>query len=98
MDDERNIVCRSEEVTVGEVLQAIENGARDIDAVKRLTRAGMGLCQGRTCSVLVRQLLKWKLNLPDAELPSATTRPPVRLVPSQAFLEAKEQLERSGEA
>ncbi len=97
MDDERNIVCRCEEVTVGEVLQAIENGARDLDAVKRLTRAGMGLCQGRTCSVLVRQLLKWKLALPDAELPSATTRPPVRLVPSRAFLEARERLERPEE-
>ena len=97
MDDERNILCRCEEVTVGEVLRAIESGARDIDAIKRMTRAGMGLCQGRTCSVLVRYLLKWKLNRPDSELPPATTRPPVRLIPSRAFLEAKESLERSGE-
>ncbi len=94
MDDERTILCRCEEITVGEVLKAIEQGARDIDAVKRMTRAGMGLCQGRTCSVLVRYLLKWKLNRADQELPPATTRPPVRLIPSRAFLEALERLDR----
>jgi NAD(P)H-nitrite reductase large subunit len=94
MDDENTIVCRCEEITVGEVLQAIRQGARDLDAVKRMTRAGMGLCQGRTCSVLVRHLVKWKTGKSDSELPAATMRPPVRLIPSRAFLEAKELLEK----
>jgi NAD(P)H-nitrite reductase large subunit len=94
MDDEDVVVCRCEEITVGEILEAIRNGARDLDAVKRMTRAGMGLCQGRTCSVLVRHLLKWKTGQEDGALPPATTRPPVRLVPSRAFLEAKELMEK----
>jgi NAD(P)H-nitrite reductase large subunit len=94
MDDENEIVCRCEEITVGEVLQAIRDGARDLDAVKRMTRAGMGLCQGRTCSVLVRHLLKWKTGRPDEELPPVTTRPPVRLIPSRPFQAAKEALDR----
>ena len=51
------IVCRCEEVTVGEIKEAIREGARDIVGVKRRTRAGMGLCQGRTCEKLVQQLL-----------------------------------------
>ena len=94
MNDDEVVVCRCEEITVGEVLEAIRQGARDLDAVKRMTRAGMGLCQGRTCSVLVRHLLKWKTGKDDNELPTATTRPPLRLIPSRAFLEAKEMLEK----
>ena len=54
-------ICRREEITEEEVLKAIERGARDIDGVKRLTRAGMGLCQGKTCSVLVRNILSREL-------------------------------------
>ena len=50
-------ICRCEEITEGEVLKAIERGARDIDGVKRLTRAGMGLCQGKTCGRLVMGIL-----------------------------------------
>jgi NAD(P)H-nitrite reductase large subunit len=92
-----DIVCRCEEITREEILHAITMGADSLDAVKRMTRAGMGLCQGRTCSVTVRNLLKWKLNKKDEELPGATTRPPLRLIPSRAFLEAKELFERSRE-
>ena len=42
------IVCRCETITEGEILDAIHApaGARDVDGVKRRTRAGMGRCQG----------------------------------------------------
>lgn len=93
MVNDDDIICRCEEITRGEILRAIEMGADSVDAVKRMTRAGMGLCQGRTCSVTVRNLLKWKLNRKDEELPGATTRPPLRLIPSKAFLEARQAFE-----
>jgi NAD(P)H-nitrite reductase large subunit len=89
--DDEIIVCRCEEVLRKEILHAMEKGARDLDAVKRMTRAGMGMCQGRTCSELIRTMLNDTLHISKDKLPSATTRPPVRLVPSQAFLEAKER-------
>ena len=40
------IVCRCETITEGEILDAIHApaGARDVDGVKRRTRAGMGRC------------------------------------------------------
>jgi NAD(P)H-nitrite reductase large subunit len=85
------VVCRCEEVLREEILEAIKSGARDLDSVKRMTRAGMGMCQGRTCSVLIRNMLHEALQLPKGELPSVTVRPPVRLIPSRAFLEAKEE-------
>jgi D-hydroxyproline dehydrogenase subunit alpha len=43
------IICRCEEVTHSEILQAFELGARDVRTVKLLSRAGMGWCQGRIC-------------------------------------------------
>jgi NAD(P)H-nitrite reductase large subunit len=71
-------VCRCEEVTVGEVRQAISDGAIDVVGVKRRTRAGMGLCQGRTCERLVQQILAQELGKSPAEVGSSSVRPPVR--------------------
>jgi NAD(P)H-nitrite reductase large subunit len=89
VNDEEVIVCRCEEVLRKEILNAIRHGARDLDAVKRMTRAGMGMCQGKTCSVLIRNILNEAIHVPKSELLSVTVRPPIRLVPSKAFLEAK---------
>ena len=43
------IVCRCEEIAVGDLRAAQEQGAGDIGALKRATRVGMGCCQGRYC-------------------------------------------------
>ena len=40
------VICRCCTVTQGEIVEAIHRGARDVDAVKRRTMAGMGRCQG----------------------------------------------------
>lgn len=72
------LVCRCEEVTVGEIKQAIREGARDITGVKRRTRAGMGLCQGRTCEKLVQQILCQELHESADCVGYASPRPPVR--------------------
>jgi len=72
------IICRCEEVTEEEVRQAIRDGARDVDAVKRMTRAGMGLCQGHTCYKLVAQIIGEMTGRPMHEVIPATLRPPLR--------------------
>ncbi len=92
MNNDDIIVCRCEEINLGEIKRAIRLGARDLDAVKRITRAGMGLCQGGTCALLIRRILRAELNIAKESLPPVTTRPPVRLIPSRAFLEAKERI------
>jgi NAD(P)H-nitrite reductase large subunit len=74
------IVCRCEEVTVADIKQAIREGARDVVGVKRRVRAGMGLCQGRTCAKLVQQILCTELNLKPDQTGSSSARPPVRPV------------------
>ena len=72
------IVCRCEEITLGEIREAIKNGAKTVTEVKRRTRAGMGLCQGRSCETIVQRLLCEELNLSPEEVQPATDRAPVR--------------------
>lgn len=76
--DDDMLVCRCEEVTLGEIKEAIRQGARDVTGVKRRVRAGMGLCQGRTCEKLVQQILCQELGITPKETGSSTARPPVR--------------------
>ena len=78
--DKDLIICRCEEVTESEIKQAIKSGARTITGIKRRTRACMGLCQGRTCQILVRRLLAKEINQKPSELKPFTTRPPVRAI------------------
>lgn len=48
--DAETVVCRCEEVTLGAITAAREElGAQDPRSLKGVTRAGMGMCQGRIC-------------------------------------------------
>ena len=64
------IVCRCETVTEGEIRDAIRGpaGARDVDGVKRRTRAGMGRCQGGFCGSKVVEILADELNCDISEI------------------------------
>ncbi|WP_369294201.1 (2Fe-2S)-binding protein, partial [Klebsiella pneumoniae] len=48
MDDD-TIICRCEDITWGEINKQLDKGYTTLDEIKRLTRAGMGPCQGKTC-------------------------------------------------
>lgn len=78
--DDDMIVCRCEEITLGEIREAIRMGARDVTGVKRRSRAGMGLCQGRTCEALVQQILRQELGQKPEESGMSTPRTPQRPV------------------
>ena len=80
-------LCRCEEITEFEVLGAIRAGATTLDDVKRRTRAGMGLCQGKTCQRMVASLLARELGCSPGEIPPPSARPPTRPLPLAAFVE-----------
>lgn len=80
-----NIICRCEEISEGEIVDAIHStiGARTLDGVKRRTRAGMGRCQSGFCSPRVMELLCRELGLsldevrkngPDSQIVLEKTR------------------------
>lgn len=52
------IVCLCEDVSKGEILEAIKRGAVTVDGVKRRTGTGMGRCQGSRCSQKIERLIK----------------------------------------
>ena len=64
------IICRCEQVTEGEIIDAIRRplGARSLDGVKRRTRAGMGRCQAGFCSPRVMEILARELGVSQAEI------------------------------
>jgi NAD(P)H-nitrite reductase large subunit len=72
------LVCRCEELTEDEIRQAIREGCTTLTAIKRRTRAGMGLCQGRTCQRLILAILAQETGQDVAELVPDTSRFPVR--------------------
>ncbi len=68
--DYGHLVCRCEQVTKAEVLAAMRGpiGVRDIDAIKRRTRAGMGRCQGGFCLMRIPEIIAQELNIPLNEV------------------------------
>ena len=78
MTDDDVVICRCEEVTKGEIRRAIKAGAITSQAVKRFTRAGMGLCQGRTCRRLIAQIIAQETGQSIADILPSTYRPPTR--------------------
>ena len=54
-----HVICRCETVTEGEILEAIRTNPkpRDVDGIKRRTRASMGRCQGGFCTPYIIDLL-----------------------------------------
>ncbi|WP_343346135.1 NAD(P)/FAD-dependent oxidoreductase [Terrisporobacter petrolearius] len=70
--DERykNIICRCENITEGEIVDAINRpcGAKTVDGVKRRVRPGMGRCQGGFCGPKVVEILARELNITPQEV------------------------------
>jgi NAD(P)H-nitrite reductase large subunit len=69
----QSIVCRCEDISEENVIQAIEEGYTDIEEL----RIGMGPCQGRVCIQLVTRILERKTGKKIAKIQLPTVRPPL---------------------
>lgn len=85
MKEEEVLICRCQEVTEQEILDAIHDGATTVDGVKRRTRACMGLCQGKTCGRLVQRIVAQETGKDPAEVLPQKSRMPVRPVKISVF-------------
>lgn len=86
---DETIICRCEEVTLGQIRAAVADGVRSANELKGLTRTGMGNCQGRICGELAARYLAREAR-PDAEGDESvaleavgmfTARPPIHPLP-----------------
>lgn len=76
--DDDMIICRCEEISKGEIRQAIHDGMFTLTEIRRFLRAGMGLCQGQTCSRLVKGMIARELGISPLEVEPAVARAPMR--------------------
>lgn len=83
--DKDVIICRCEEVSLQEIEEAIAEGAVTIAEVKRITRAGMGLCQGEICRQSIAKLISKHTGRALKDILPPTFRPPVRVVKLKAL-------------
>ena len=74
--DAETIICRCEDITREMILACISDGYETLDEIKRVTRAGMGPCQGRTCRNLIASELSRAYEIPVEEIHMTTFRPP----------------------
>jgi len=89
-DDRDLLVCRCEEITLGEIRAAIDEGITTPNGLKRRLRIGMGLCQGRTCRLLLTRVLAERLGVKPEDVTPATFRPPVRPVRLAALADERD--------
>ena len=75
------VICRCEEVTLGQIEQALAEKMTSAGAIKRRTRLGMGRCQGRYCAPVLEALLAERLGTERGEFTGFAPRVPVKPVP-----------------
>lgn len=65
-----SIVCRCEQISEGEIVEAIRRpvGAVSLDGIKRRVRAGMGRCQAGFCTPRLLEILSRELHRPMEEI------------------------------
>lgn len=62
------IVCRCENVSEAEIVEAIRQGHTTVDGIKLYTRAGMGRCQGGFCTHKILKIIARETGLPLEEI------------------------------
>lgn len=72
------IICRCEEVTLKQLEETVKQYSNSPREVKLRTRAGMGICGGRTCRPLLDQILLNVTNQVPTDSIPLKVQPPVR--------------------
>lgn len=89
----RYLGCDSERMARRDAQTLLEDGPLNPDQIKRLTRAGMGPCQGRRCREQIAMLLAMQSNTSVSAIPLASYRAPVRPLPLGLLADPAETLD-----
>lgn len=88
MEDEKIIICRCEDQTLRDIRNKIHDGITSMNEIKKLTRCGMGPCQGRTCRELLMKELASATGEKVENIKLTTYRPPVKPIKLKSILGA----------
>ncbi len=83
---DETIICRCEDVRMGDIKKAVEEGFFLLRELKETTRITMGNCQGRTCFPIVTEYLRAMGKKPEP----MSIRPPLKPVETGIFVEGGE--------
>ena len=75
------VVCRCEGTRHGDIVTAMTDRTSAPGSVKRITRAGMGKCQGRYCGPVLTDMQARLTGVPAAERSGFAPQAPVKPVP-----------------
>lgn len=89
MTTPKTFLCRCEDITVEDCTEAIDDGYRCFEDLKRYLGVATGPCQGKSCVQAALHLLSSQTGVDLDDLDVITFRPPVRPV-SFATLAAQE--------
>jgi bacterioferritin-associated ferredoxin len=79
--DDQTVLCRCENVTVGDIKKIVSEGVTDLNEVKAITRCGMGPCQGRMCGPVLGEIVAAELETRVPVTGLLTIRPPLKQIP-----------------
>jgi NADPH-dependent 2,4-dienoyl-CoA reductase/sulfur reductase-like enzyme len=85
---DQTMICRCEDVRLGQIREQIRNGYTTLDALKKATNSGMGNCQGRTCGPIIQDVLAAFTHLMPQNVQPYTVRNPIKPVPLSALAES----------
>jgi NAD(P)H-nitrite reductase large subunit len=71
------ILCRCEDVTLGDIEKAVRTGFGELEEVKRYTGFGTGPCQGKECLREIALCIARITGRPPEEMTPFTSRPPL---------------------
>ncbi len=90
---DETIICRCEEITLGQVRAGLADRPGHAGTLKRATRLGMGRCQGRYCAGVAARLVAQATGQPMTDHSHFAPRVPIKPVSIAAILAAQEALD-----
>nr|WP_319394860.1 FAD-dependent oxidoreductase [uncultured Desulfobacter sp.] len=81
------VICRCEDVTMGDIRKTVAMGCDESFTIKRITRSGMGRCQGRTCGSMIQDILSALTGKRPDQFGAASVRIPVKPLAVNAFFD-----------
>ena len=75
------MICRCEEVSVGDIRRVVNEGHWEINRVKAHCRVGMGRCQGRMCGAAAAEIIACESGRAIASIGRLRAQAPIKPVP-----------------
>jgi NADPH-dependent 2,4-dienoyl-CoA reductase/sulfur reductase-like enzyme len=83
------VICRCEEITMGEIRRQLDNGFNTMNSIKKATRSSMGNCQGRICGPILSDMISALAQQPTEAVGTTSARAPIKLVSLGALAQMK---------